>query len=153
LISKASELLKDKIGIIKFGNKAWPVKYFDEKFDKKFINIICNTSGNTATPNAMLMAGSWMEKVNAKEKIVICITDGEANIGLDGGIFSCRAIQETKELVNQLRRKGIKVIGIGVKRNANKMQECFKEYIDLGDINELPELLVKFYLKNIKAEN
>ena len=70
----------------------------------------------TPTADGVMYTLDLLKKSHRREKVLVVITDGKANIKLGGGKSSSGGRQDAKRAVNTARQEGVKVIGMAVGR-------------------------------------
>lgn len=107
----------------------------------------------TPTPTGIADAKTLLDGTNKREKVLIVITDGEANVMTDGTESTNGALRETREYVNRLRAEGVKVIGLGVEPVVEEMMdETFGEngYV-MARSQDMADALVDVYSRQMKT--
>ena len=97
----------------------------------------------------ILMSQTLVESVSRPEKTIIVITDGKPNVEIsDFGTNESDPVRQSAYLVNQAKRNGIKVIGLGVGLGSNdqNMKQMFGAYgfVDTN-MNNLSTVLLDMY--------
>ena len=148
----------DRLGLVIFGNIAYiasPLTYdkktFEDILKRIFVSI---AGGRTALYDALFLAGNLFKNSNAKEKILIVITDGVDN----------QSITPLDVVIKKLKKEKIKVfsIGLGPDIDTKTLEIISKEtggkFYFLRNIHQLKEVfkdinnLTKSEIKNIEIE-
>ena len=125
------------------------VKGPSEEFDWAQLDSI-DTGGATPTASGIEDAIALVDEGTRREDVIIVITDGKPNRGLDG---MHNPISDASAMVNEARQNGIKVIGLGVGRvRQSTMGEMFGEDgFVMADMDNLAEKLVEVYMSQMKV--
>ncbi|NPA11941.1 MAG: VWA domain-containing protein [Epsilonproteobacteria bacterium] len=133
ILNFAKKRTNDRLGLVIFGNIAYiasPLTYdkksFKEILDRVYVNI---AGGKTALLDALFLSTSLFKRSNAKNKIIIVLTDGKDNMSIT-----------PKEVVLK-KLNNIKVYSIGIGADADKaiLKEISKNgrYFFVKNPNEL----------------
>ncbi len=161
-IVKATEVIGDKIvasGFKKISAPTTPTIVTNgiitplitapgENFNWDILDNI-KTSGKTPTAHGINDVRELIDKEPAREKTMIVVTDGKANIGLE----SKGPIEDARKEAKKTRQKGIKVIGLGVSEVDNTyMKKIFgkKGYIR-SDMDDLAKNLIEVYKRQLEV--
>ncbi len=80
----------------------------------------------TPTADGVMYTLDLLKKSHRREKVMVVITDGKANIELGGGKSSSGGKAHAKRAVNTARQEGVKVLGMAVGRVGDEyMDEVF----------------------------
>lgn len=119
-------------------------KQFDEPFDADVHAKLAGMKGGLSTRMgaAMRHAGSYLERQNSKQKLLLVITDGEpADIDEKDGQY---LKQDAKKAVEELQTKGVYSYCLTIDQYADKyVQNIFgvNRYAIVDDVMRLPEKL------------
>ncbi|WP_457564978.1 vWA domain-containing protein [Caminibacter sp.] len=140
ILEFAKKRKNDRLGLVIFGNIAYiasPLTYdkksFEEILKRIFVSI---AGGRTALYDAIFLASNLFKNSEAKEKIMIVITDGVDN----------ESITPIDVVIKSLKKKHIKVYTIGLGPNADTavLAEIAKKtggkFYYLNDFNKLKEV-------------
>lgn len=117
----------------------------DEDFEPHHLNAVWAT-GKTPTPSGIVEASRLLDECSKPEQLLIVITDGSPNVTSDGYGSNRKAMDESVQRVKELKRDGIKVIGMGVGNvNRRKMDQVFSDQYVVTDMDNFSEKLIEIY--------
>ncbi|MFW5787989.1 MAG: nitric oxide reductase activation protein NorD [Halanaerobiales bacterium] len=158
LMAEGLKLLGDKFGIFGFSGCGrndchyYIYKNFKEKWEDKQKQSLYSASPDNSTRIGVAIRHSVnkMEKIEAKKKIIILITDGKPQ-DKDGYSPDNKYAQyDVRKACLEAQGQGITVFGLSTETNLlNDLEIMFpgSRYVMIKDIKKLPELLAKFYIK------
>lgn len=154
ILATACSELGDKIAMFAFSEPPFskttceitPILLWGERYSEEYLSLI-NAVGHTPLREAIKVAKEWISTVDAREKTVIVITDGDPTTSTKSKVL---------QRVNELRLMGVEVIGLGIGKSIDKecLKSCFGEngYVWVPEVEDLPQELVRVYLmqKNVR---
>lgn len=135
-IAEACDIIGDKFVATTFQiNYSWThdlslITGPDEPFEYEHLNTMVPGDAECPAPGALFTA-DLMDRVGARERVLVVIHDGKPHMGLTEGHPDNRsdietrdrseeAIEDMRKTVNTLRDEGYKVIGLGVGNSINR---------------------------------
>ena len=126
-----------------------------ESFEWEHLDA-CTTalSKYTATADGVADMRGLLEQAHGREKVMIVVSDGGANVELGGGeaSYGDAALDDARERVEKARAEGIKVIGLGVGKGISDddLAHMFGEdgYVRADDEN-MADRLVEVYKQQL----
>lgn len=109
-------------------------KYIFKSFDTKslFGISLMEASGSNPDGEALSWAASRLQTRGEKRKILLVLSDGQPASDGDDSILC----SDLKRRIEELRKNKIECIGIGI--NSIKVQEFYKDFLVIKDLEELP---------------
>lgn len=153
-IARATEYINDDFASFAYTNsitnesKSQLITGLDETFKLEHLDSF-NTSGGTPTASGIKSARELFAKTQRrKDKIMIVVTDGRANISLDS--TSNSAVEDTNRQIGNARRDGITVIGLGVgnvdhERMTNSFSNQNGKNYFTSDQDNLADEIIRIY--------
>lgn len=149
---KATEVIGDEFAASAFQKNSTPlITGLDEYFDWEHLSSL-RSGGNTPTADGILETINLIKDSTMPEKVIMVITDGKPNVtpsnsrytNMDAVEGACAAVQEAK-------KEGIKVIGIGVGNvDHGTMNQMFEgNYVMTGEAG-MARKLVEQYKKQME---
>lgn len=131
----------DELAILVFGSNYQKIKVFLEKYNniKGRIGGI-NCLGGTVMSNVLYEIRNLFKSVGKREKILIIVSD-----------FGIYDAEETKKMLNKLRKDGVKLIGIDLFGEKNEFMND-NERMFLEGLESLPEEFFKI-IKSLNNNN
>ena len=97
-----------------------------------------SSRGSTPTAPALDYMAKRLLKINASTRLLIVSTDGSSDNG----------VRVMNQVVKNAKKKGVIVIGAGIGASRRAIeQEFLNSYLDVSDINKLPDNLLKLIKK------
>lgn len=132
------------------GNKTQYITGPQEAFDYDHLDGV-RMDGGTPTADGIMGALELVGHANKPEKIIVVVTDGEANDCLDDsptGDYD----GDVRHAIHVARSSGVKVIGLGCNgASPSYMREQFGEDFVTADMSNLVEALVEIYKRQMKT--
>jgi len=145
ILAKTFENLDVKTAIRGFeGRSDILLKRWDDELDVRKVNGLWS-GGNTPTAKATSIAIKKMDEINDELKIIFTITDGEPD-----------RPSETKEQVEEARKKGIHIFGIFYGQKSDWFERSFEGIYGKGNFamtnnhDELRDEIIRLYEKILK---
>ena len=119
-------------------------------------------AGNNRDGLALRGAGHLMENSEQEKKLLLVLTDGspqDDRIAAEGAFYKNReytdqiAVEDTTEQVQQLKRKGIQVVGIfmGTERGLQTAHRIFgRDFVRIENIQQFSEVVGKILQEKIR---
>ena len=119
-------------------------------------------AGNNRDGLALRGAGHLMENSEQEKKLLLVLTDGspqDDQIAAEGAFYKNReytdqiAVEDTTEQVQQLKRKGIQVVGIfmGTERGLQTAHRIFgRDFVRIENIQQFSEVVGKILQEKIR---
>lgn len=119
-------------------------------------------AGNNRDGLALRGAGHLMEQSEQEKKLLLVLTDGspqDDQIAAEGAFYKNReytdqiAVEDTTEQVQQLKRKGIQVVGIfmGTERGLQTAHRIFgRDFVRIENIQQFAEVVGKILQEKIR---
>jgi len=147
ILATAVTELGDNLAIFGFrgssvgGCEVIPILFWNERYREEYLSILYAV-GSTPLREALLKAKEWIDEITAREKLIVVLTDGEPTTS---------TTHEVREVVEEIMREGVVVIGLGIgtKIKPKQLRECFGEgnFVWVPDLEELPRELFRVYLQ------
>lgn len=119
-------------------------------------------AGNNRDGLALRGAGHLMEQSRKEKKLLLMLTDGspqDDQIAAEGAFYKNReytdqiAVEDATEQVQQLKRRGIQVVGIfmGSERGLQTVRQIFgRDFVRIEDIRQFSEVVGKILQEKIR---
>lgn len=123
-----------------------------EEFNPSHLSAVFS-GGTTPMASGIQQANELLEESTRPEQVLIVITDGKPNVGLDGRGSSPEINEECRELVDNAKRNGVKVIGMGFGSvDERTMKTVFGNdgYV-MGELDNLADRLLEVYRQQMKV--
>ncbi len=122
-------------------------KLFDDARNAKYSIARMAARGDNRDGLALVIAGSYLLQRPERNKLLIIISDGQPNSAGYGGNL---AKQDIRTVVGTHRRQGIKTLAVAIGDDKPQIKQIYGDaYIDISDVNHLPESLAKMIEKEI----
>lgn len=110
----------------------------------------------TPTPDGVMYTLSLLKKSHRREKVMLVVTDGKANIPLGGShqTDSSQGREDAARAVSTARQEGVKVIGLAVGSGVGEeyMQEVFGNSWAHAEMDDLADRLVDIYREQMRVD-
>lgn len=131
------------------------VKAPDEDWDWEYVDSI-GAGGNEPTAAGIRDCRTLMEETDAREYIMLVITDGMALVNEDGdylGSSSNEPVEHARQAVRECRQDDINVMGMGIgSMDDRKMRETFGAgNYQLSSIDQLAHDVLDFYASHMSV--
>lgn len=126
----------------------------NEQFDWKHLDSF-DHANNTATPSGIRDTRMLMEQTNARQYVMIVITDGMANVTESGEIGGTgEPVEQARQAVEECRADGIDVIGLGIGSMSDQQMETTfgGGNYQLTNIEELAETILGIYKDQMNVQ-
>lgn len=124
----------------------------DEAFEWDHLDSV-SSKGGTPTASGMADVLELLKQTSKPDKVLVVITDGQANYGIDGRWGGGRAKKDAAAIARHARAKGVKVIGLGVNMSDEKyLADIFGDDYLLTDMDNLAETLIQIYNRQMKVD-
>lgn len=149
-ISNACDIIGDRFAAVEFHqNQTNLITGPTENFNTKHLNSF-NSGGGTPTASGIQFARSVSDMTPNSENVIIVITDGIANIGLNGqrkGGTNNVPIAQAASQVEKARLEGKRVIGLGVGDDISEgyLEALFGDNYVTTDEEDLADTLLEIY--------
>jgi len=152
-LAEATEVVGDDFSAIAFqDSRTRLITAPAEGFEYRHLDKV-ETGGGTPTALGIKDAGGLVAQANKPEKLVVCITDGRANVNLSDGTSTGDADRDVRQVVHALRGRGVKVIGLGVDgATPGYMSELFGEDYVTARMQDLVGALVEIYRRQMNVD-
>ncbi|MCD7948614.1 MAG: VWA domain-containing protein [Oscillospiraceae bacterium] len=122
-------------------------KLFDDARNAKYAISRMAARGDNRDGLALVIAGSYLLQRPERNKLLIIISDGQPNSAGYGGDL---AKQDIRSVVSTHRRQGIKTLAVAIGDDKPQIKQIYGDaYINISDVNHLPEALAKMIEKEI----
>jgi nitric oxide reductase activation protein len=117
----------------------------DEDFEKSHLNAVWS-GGKTPMASGIVEASKLLQECTKSEDVLIVITDGKPNLTTNGHSGQKKATEEARQRVRELKRGGVKVIGLGIGSiNEPIIDEIFEGDFVTAKMDDFAEKLVEVY--------